>query len=134
MFTHATRSATALHTKAKRIPIYYSTLPRMRPKNVIAALAVLAALIVLDMGVSAAQADPSDTTTPLTLAQQSQQGGAGNRPARPPREALEACTKQTSGSPCGFSGPDGHQITGTCRSPQANVPLACTPADMPRKG
>lgn len=132
MYTHVTRSAAALHAKAKRIPIHHSTRLRMRPKKAMAMLAVLAALVFMDAGVSVAHAETADATTPVTLAQQSRQGG--DRPARPPREALEACTDQTSGSACGFSGRDGQKITGTCRSPQANVPLACAPAERPQNG
>ena len=132
MFTQDTRSIKATRARVKEIPVYHSSVARMRPTAKVVVAMLMAAMFGTVIGMSAAHAgtDYSDTGTNMVLAQQSQSGGSGNRPGRPPQEALEACAEQTSGSACGFSGPDGQQIPGTCRSPQANVPLACAPADM----
>lgn len=136
MFTKDTRSNKAARAHARKIPVYYSSVMRIRPAAKVVVAMLLAAMFGTVIGMSAAHAETArsgdDTTT--ILAQQSQPGGAGNRPGRPPREAMEACAEQASGSACGFAGRDGQQITGTCRAPEADVPPACVPAEMPQKG
>ncbi len=66
----------------------------------------------------------------VALAQQDQR-----RHRRPPREAMEACRGKTAGAACSFVGPRvGKKLTGTCFTPKADKPLACRPANMPRRG
>lgn len=60
----------------------------------------------------------------VTLAQNSGPGGG-----RPPREAVDACEGKSSGAACSFEGRDGSS-SGTCQSPESNVPAACVPEGM----
>lgn len=109
------------------------TRPSRRKRPILKAglLALLAAILVTDLGVSAARAETATTGSDalLILAQQS-----GDRPGRPPQEAVDACADKSSGAACSFSDPDGKSMSGTCSSPDSNAPLACTPSDMPKKG
>lgn len=50
----------------------------------------------------------------------------------PPAEALAACQASSAGDQCSFSGRRG-SVSGSCWAP-ANKPLACRPANVPKRG
>lgn len=56
--------------------------------------------------------------------------GDGNRGAKghrgPPPEAIEACSNESAGADCSFTGGRGEE-SGTCFTPDENKPLACKP-------
>lgn len=52
-------------------------------------------------------------------------------PPGPPPEAVEACVDQSEGAECRVEIP-AREVVGSCaKSPQADLPLACLPDDMP---
>lgn len=134
MLSKDTHRKSATCIKAKPVPVFYSTVSRIRPTVKIALVFLAPAIFTAAIGISAAHAETvfDAGSTATILAQQSAPRGGGNGAGRPPREAMEACAEQSSGSACGFIGRDGQKIPGTCSAPEANVPLACTPADRPQ--
>jgi len=58
------------------------------------------------------------------------QEGSGPPPGGPPPEAIKACTKQTAGAACSFTGRGGQKLTGSCFAPPGRV-LACRPVRGP---
>ena len=143
MHTQPPRSTNRAPQRATDVAVYYSSVPRLRPATrtiaILLMLATLATVLGSLLGQSRAHAEPalsSSDRAMMVLAQQSAPKGPGGSPGggRPPREAMDACAKQASGSTCGFAGRDGQQITGICGAPEANLPLACMPADMPKRG
>jgi hypothetical protein len=123
-------------TKANKIPMYRPSFPRKTSGQRIVTMTTLAAMFAIAVGVVAAHADTASTTSdlPLIFAQQSGKSGSGEQRDRPPREALEACSGAKKNAACSFAGRDGEQLKGKCGAPEAGVPLACMPDNMPSKG
>ncbi|MFW2589390.1 hypothetical protein [Sagittula sp. SSi028] len=69
----------------------------------------------------------------MTILDSTQLAQSKQRPQRPPQEAIEACQDKKSGDACSFDGRDGTE-SGTCVSPQSNVPPACAPAGQQQRG
>ena len=67
----------------------------------------------------------------IGLAASSALANGSKAPPPPPPEALAACEGAGRGDACRFTAPDGHEVTGTCRSPSDELPLACAP-ECPR--
>jgi len=134
MFIEKIREIRATSAVNRKIPIYRSSVPRIKG-NQGAMLAITFAAVVLGaLNISAARAEVvSEADQGLTYAQ-SAPSGQGERGGRPPREALEACANVEPQSACEFSGRDGKSVQGTCMSPKSGVPLACVPANMPKQG
>lgn len=115
------------------IPVYRSSIPRAQPRQKTIARIILTALLMSFVGISVSHAQVSaPTSEPVTILAQGAPSGAGERRGPPPREALDACAKKSANAACRFAGPNGQKIQGTCMSPQANVPLACAPANPPK--
>ncbi|MHA6323707.1 hypothetical protein [Roseivivax sp. CAU 1753] len=137
MFAKPQKSRTsARRIQSHDIPVYYPTVPKARTTAKVAALLMFAAVLVTSVTGSVAHADavasPPDAS--LILAQEAAPGGRNARRGPPPRAALAACEAAAVNAACGFATPDGRQIEGTCRAPDAKSPLACAPAGIPRNG
>ncbi|WP_204318801.1 hypothetical protein [Pseudooceanicola aestuarii] len=97
-------------------------------KTRIAILGILLIGAALSLGtfVMPALADPAPAYQ-SAQGQSRPQGGGG----RPPRAAIEACADKAANDACSVT-LDDRQMPGTCRSPDAQRPLACIPADAER--
>ena len=124
--------ATRAKSAAKRkIPIYKSSVPKIEGKKFYQISLILSVVVIGALAISSAHAENLAVTDQgFTIAQSAQPGQS----KRPPREALEACANVKPQSACEFSGRNGEAIQGKCMSPEANVPLACVPANSPKKG
>ncbi len=128
------------NTKTKEIPMFEPTFPRRRTGSRIVAMASLAAVFAVVVGVAitvavvAAQAETtcSNKDAPLTFAQQSVKSDSGERRGQR-REALEACSNAKKGARCRFSGRDGGMSKGKCGSLKPDTPLVCMPDKKPSK-
>ncbi|WP_138936214.1 hypothetical protein [Roseovarius arcticus] len=135
MFTNTFTSTRATRASKNNIHAVHSTVPRIRPHHKFITALLISAIVVVfaDLSIANAQTAISVDEPASILAQAAPSGADGGR-GRPPREAVEACTSLPVDATCGFAGRDGGQISGTCRSPQADIPLVCTPAKMPQNG
>ena len=135
MFTDTFTSTRAKRTLDGNIHVVHSTVPRVRPHHKFITAIIISAMVVIFADISIAHAQTAISVDELapTLAQAAPSGADGDR-GRPPREAVEACASLAVDATCGFAGRDGQQISGTCRSPEADIPLVCAPADLPQNG
>ena len=119
----------------REIPIYYSTVPRMRPHHKVIATVIICTALATCVNISIARAETAVATPKgaMTLAQAAPPS-AGGRRSPPPREAIKACASQAAKSACAFAGRDGQKVTGTCQSPEVDVPPACVPAHVRKDG
>ncbi len=135
MFDFAFGSTRAQRNLAGKILLRHSAAPRMRPRRKIITEVLMGAVILVlaEISFARAQTDLPDGEPAATLSQAAP-AGRPEGPGRPPREAVEACAGLPAETACGFAGRDGQQINGVCRSPKADLPAACVPAEMPRNG
>lgn len=49
-------------------------------------------------------------------------------PFGPPPEAVDACAQVQEGGACGFTDPEGRQVSGVCRAGPPGMPVACAPS------
>ncbi|TDE36588.1 hypothetical protein [Antarcticimicrobium sediminis] len=134
MFIEKFRSIRAQSAANRKIPIYRSTAPRIKGNKNALLVLTLGAIFIGVLNISGVRAEgDSAVDQGIMLAQSapSEQGARGNRP---PREALDACKSAKSQSACSFKDRDGGAVQGKCMSPKSDVPLACVPADGPKKG
>lgn len=119
----------------RNIPIRHSTVPRMRPHRKIITAIVISTMLVVFADVSIARAETAiPTAEAMTNLAQAAPPEASERRGPPPREAIEACASKSAETACGFEVREGQQVEGTCRSPEADIPPVCVPADMPQQG
>lgn len=135
MFDFAFGSTRAQRKPAGKLSLRHSGAPRMRPCRKIIAEVLMGAMILVlaEISFARAQTDLPDGEPAVTLSQAAPTGRQ-KRPGRPPREAIEACADLPAEAACGFSGRDGQQIDGVCRSPKPDLPAACVPAKKPQNG
>ncbi|QCO54522.1 hypothetical protein EOK75_00990 [Pseudorhodobacter turbinis] len=115
----------------RKIPIYRSSVPKTEGKKFYQLSLILSVVVISALAISSVHAENLDVTDKgFTIAQSAPSGQS----KRPPREALEACANVNPQSACEFSGRNGEAVQGKCMSPEANVPLACVPANPPKKG
>lgn len=118
----------------RRIPLYRSSVPRRKASQDKFLALTLGVILTGALVISGAHAEGATLNSePAVTLAQSAPSGKGDRPGKPPREALEACANAKAHSACSFSTREGETVKGKCMSPEANVPLACTPANM-KKG
>ncbi len=118
----------------RKIPMYRPTVPRIKGNQSVILVITFAAVVLGALNVTAVRAETVSTAGPGTEYAQSTQSGKGERGGRPPREAVEACANAKPKEACEFPSRDGDAVQGTCMSPKADVPLACAPTKMPKKG
>jgi hypothetical protein len=108
--------------------------PLMKQHHKIIATIMVKALMMGFAGISIVQASGEATAaeSSIILAQNGPPKTGGDQ-SRPPREAVEACSSKAKQDACSFSGRDSKQVEGVCSSPDDAAPLACMPADAPRK-
>ena len=133
MFVQKYRALRAQAAANRKMPVYRSTVPHVKA-NQNAFLALTFGVVLIGaLNVSAVRAESETTANQsYTIAQSSTDKGEGK--GRPPREAMEACTNAKAQSACSFSGRGGETVKGKCLSPKADVPMACVPENMPKKG
>lgn len=135
MFNEKLKAIRAQSAANLKIPIYRSSVPRIRGNQNILLATTFAVVILGALNISAVRADSvSDTSEQGFSVAQAAPAGQGSRAGRPPREALEACANVKPQSACSFSSREGETVEGKCMSPKADVPLACVPANAPRNG
>ncbi len=119
----------------RKIPIYRSSVPRIRGNQNILLATTFAVVVVGALNISAVRAESVSATSEQGFSvAQAAPAGQGNRAGRPPREALAACANVEPQSACTFNNREGEAVQGKCMSPKADVPLACVPANPPRNG
>tara|TARA_R110002049_G_scaffold12206_1_gene55000 strand:+ start:3233 stop:3640 length:408 start_codon:yes stop_codon:yes gene_type:complete len=135
MFLGKLRAIRAQSAANRKIPIYRSSVPRIRGNQNIVLATTFAVVILGALNISAVRAEslaaPLDQSFSVA---QSTPVGQGDRAGRPPREAIEACANVDPQSLCSFNGRDGEAVQGECLSPKADVPLACVPSNPPQNG
>lgn len=134
MFMDKLRAQREQAAAQRKIPLYRPTVPRIKGNQSIILAITFAAVVLGALNISAVRAESASATDQGTVYAQFAPSGQGERAGRPPREAIEACENVEPQSVCEFSGRDGGTVRGTCMSPKADVPLACAPANMPKKG
>ncbi|WP_324751958.1 hypothetical protein [Roseovarius sp. Pro17] len=135
MFTDTFTSTHAKRALDGNNHVVHSTVPRIRPHHKFITAIIISAMVVIfaDISITHAQTAVSVDEPAFTLAQAAPSGADDGR-GGPPREAVEVCASLPVDAICGFAGRDGQQISGTCRSPEADIPLVCAPADLPQNG
>lgn len=135
MFVEKLRAIRVQSAANRKVPIYKSSVPRLRGNQNIIIATTFAAIILGVLNISAVRAESVSAASEQSFSiAQSAPAGQGNQAGRPPREALEACANVEPRSACSFNGRDGATVQGKCMSPKADVPLACVPANPPKNG
>ncbi|MEH6830204.1 MAG: hypothetical protein V7661_05120 [Sulfitobacter sp.] len=134
MFIEKIRAIRAESVANRKIPIYRSTVPRIKGNHNAVLVVTCAAIVLGALNISAARADIVTVDEPTIFLAQSSKPQKGGGENRPPREAMEACADAKVKQACSFNGRGGEVVKGTCLSPKADVPLACVPANQPKKG
>ena len=135
MFIEKLRAIRAQSAANRKIPIFRSSVPRIRGRRKILIATTFVAVILGALNISTVRAESVSAASEQSFfIAQSAPAGHGNQAGRPPREALEACANVKPQSACSFNGRDGATVKGKCMSPKADVPLACAPANPPKNG
>ena len=135
MFTNSLKSTRATYISGRNTHVVHSTVPRMRTHHKFISVIIASAMIAVfaDISIAHAQTATSVDAPASTLAQAAPSGTKEGQ-GKPPREAIDACTSLPKNATCSFDGRDGKQLSGTCRAPKTDIPLACAPVEMPQKG
>jgi hypothetical protein len=134
MFVQKFRALRARSAANRKMPVYRSTVPRIKSSQDAFLALTFGVVLIGALNVSAVRADSVIAANQDYTIAQSAPSGKGEGSGRPPREALEACSKAKVNSSCSFDGRNGEAVKGKCLSPKADVPLACVPENMPKKG
>jgi len=134
MFMDKFRARRAQSAAQRKIPLYRPTVPRIKGNQSVILAITLAAVLLGALNISTVRAESMPVTDQGIVYAQAAPSGKGARADRPPREAISACENAQPKAACEFSGRDGNAVQGTCMSPKSDVPLACAPASMPKKG
>ena len=135
MLNEKLRAIRAQSAANRKIPIYRSSVPRIRGNQNILLATTFAVVILGALNISAVRAESVSAASEQSFSvAQSVPAGQGSQASRPPRRALEACANVDPQSACSFNGRDGEPVQGKCMSPKADVPLSCVPVNPPKNG
>ncbi|KZZ28458.1 hypothetical protein A3753_12500 [Sulfitobacter sp. HI0082] len=134
MFMNKLRARREQAAARRKIPMYRPTVPHIKGNQSLMLVITFAAVVLGALNISAVRTESASAEGQGTDYAQAAPSSKGERGGRPPQEAVEACENAKPQSACEFPSREGDAVQGNCMSPKADVPLACAPANMPKKG